>query len=494
MDPVDELRLLLISRHQLVIARVDDEERFMTYLRTAAAGAGAPLWTWSATRGLGRDGMDPQPNTQSVTTAIAFAASIRSPGVFVFHDVTAALGDPVAVRAVKEQALDASEGQTFVLTGPSIAVPDELRGLALLWRLEAPSSQEIERLVRETLDELRTRHLAGVSLTPERTRELEDSLRGLSLAEAQRLILRAGLEDGRLDDDDLPHVRQAKAELLAEDGVLTIVPTEEGGLDRVGGLDRLKTWLATRGRGFGPDAEAYGLDAPRGVLLIGVPGCGKSLVAKTLARSWGMPLVHFDPGAIFQAFVGESESRLRRALEALEAMAPVVVWIDEIEKGFAASASARDSGVGMRVLGGFLHWLQERHGDVFLVATCNDVHGLPPELLRRGRFDETFFVDLPDPKEREAVLRLQLERRRRDPSRFDVAGLAAATEGFSGSELEGVVVGGLYRAFAADRELDDASMLEEARTSVPLSRSRAEDLDALRRWSRGRAVPASSPR
>jgi hypothetical protein len=264
------------------------------------------VWTWSATRGLARDGRDRQPNTGSATTAIAFCASIRLPGVFVFHDVAAALADPVTVRAVKERALEAPDGQTFVLTGPSIQVPDELRGLALLWRLEPPSSEEIERLVRETLDELRTRHLAGVSLTPERTRELEKSLRGLTIAEAQRLILQAGLDDGRLDEDDLPQVRQAKAELLAEDGVLTIVPTEEGGLDRVGGLDRLKAWLATRGRGFGPAAEAYGLDAPRGVLLIGVPGCGKSLVAKSLARSWGMPLVHFDPGAIYQAFVGES--------------------------------------------------------------------------------------------------------------------------------------------------------------------------------------------
>jgi SpoVK/Ycf46/Vps4 family AAA+-type ATPase len=331
-----------------------------------------------------------------------------------------------------------------------------------------------------------------VSLAPERRKELEESLRGLTLVEAQRLVLRAGLEDGRLDEEDLSKVRQAKAELLAEDGVLTIVPTEEGGLDNVGGLDRLKSWLAVRGRGFAPDAKAYGLDPPRGVLLIGVPGCGKSLVAKTLARSWGLPLVGFDPGAIFGAFVGESEARLRRALDALEAMAPVVVWIDEVEKGFASSASARDGGVGLRVLGDFLRWLQERHGDVFLVATCNDVAGLPPELLRRGRFDETFFVDLPDRGEREAVLRLHLERRKRDPDAFDVAGLAEATEGFSGAELEGVVVGALYRAFAAGEELGDGVLAEEARSTVPLSRTRAEDLAALRRWSEGRAVPASS--
>ena len=197
-----------------------------------------------------------------------------------------------------------------------------------------------------------------------------------------------------------------------------------------------------------------------------------------------------DPGAIFGSFVGESEERLRRTLRAIESMSPVVVWVDEIEKGFAASASARDGGVGQRVLGGFLSWLQERQGQVFLVATCNDVESLPPELLRRGRFDETFFVDLPGPVERDAIVRLHLERRHRDPSSFDVAGLVTRTGGFSGAELEGVIVGALYRAFAAEKEIDDGFLREEADQTVPLSRTRAEDIVRLRAWSEGRAVAA----
>ena len=463
----------------------------MSYLREAATFSGMPVWTWSATSGLARDGFPPQANTRAAAGAIAFVAQVDQPGVFVLHDVEDALEDPTTVRAVKERAMEASAAQTLVLTGATIEVPDELRGLALLWTLEPPSRDEIERLVSETLDELRERGLAGVDLSSLETRELEDSLRGVSLPEAQRLILRSALEDGRLEGSDLPVLREAKAELLAEDGILTLLPTEPGGLDLVGGLDRLKEWLDVRGRGFSPDAKEYGLEAPRGVLLIGVPGCGKSLVAKTLARTWGMPLVLLDPGSIFRSFVGESEARLRRALDTLESMAPVVVWIDEIEKGFAASASARDSGVSQRVLGRFLTWLQERHGDVFLVATCNDVDGLPPELLRRGRFDETFFVDLPAPAEREAVIRLHLERRHRDPNEFDVAGLASRTEAFSGAELEGVVVGALYRAFAQGRELADTDLANEAEHTIPLSRTRAEEIAALRAWSRGRSVPAS---
>jgi SpoVK/Ycf46/Vps4 family AAA+-type ATPase len=331
-----------------------------------------------------------------------------------------------------------------------------------------------------------------VELGQARVREMEEDVRGLSLPEAQRLILRAALEDGRLDEDDPPAMREAKARLLAEDGILTLVPTDEGGLERVGGLARLKEWLAVRGRGFSPEAKEYGLDSPRGVLLIGVPGCGKSLVAKMLARSWGMPLVSLDPGAIYGSLVGESEARLRRALHSLDSMAPVVVWVDEIEKGFAAAAAARDGGVGQRVLGGFLRWLQERPADVFLVATCNDIEGLPPEILRRGRFDETFFVDLPGEAEREEILRLHLEKRHRDPGRFDLRTLVGLTDGFSGAELEGVVVGALYRAYAVGAEVDDRTLQEEATHTVPLSRTRAEDIARLRAWSEGRSVPANS--
>jgi hypothetical protein len=489
VDASGDLRLLLVSRHPLILARVDDEARFMRYLREAAGGD-FPLWTWSSTRGLSRDGLGVQTNTQSAAHAMSFIAEIPGPGVFVFHDAEPVLEEHTSVRAIKERALEAKPEQTVVLTGSTISVPDELKGLALLWKLEPPSDAEVQRLVAETIEELRVRQVATVDLPSERIRDLEESLRGLSLLEGHRLILRAALEDGRLDADDLPHVREAKAGLLAEDGILSLVPTEEGGLDRVGGLDHLKEWLAVRGRGFTPAARDYGLDAPRGVLLIGVPGCGKSLVAKTLARSWGMPLVSLDPGAIFGSFVGESEERLRRTLRAIESMSPVVVWVDEIEKGFAASASARDGGVGQRVLGGFLSWLQERQGQVFLVATCNDVESLPPELLRRGRFDETFFVDLPGPVERDAILRLHLERRRRDPSSFDVAGLVTRTEGFSGAELEGVIVGALYRAFAAEKELDDRFLREEADQTAPLSRTRAEDIVRLRAWSEGRAVAA----
>ena len=487
MDPTSDLRLLLVSRHPLLVVRVDDEARFLGVLRRATADAGMHLWTWSATRGFARDGMAPQPATADITQALGFAGELHDPSVFVFLDVKAAIADATVVRRLKEFALEEPAGQTIVLTAPDLSVPPELDGVALPWTLEPPDVTEVASLVRRVTGELADRGLA-VTLDGEALDVLTEAVRGISLPEAERLILREAMAEGGLEGDDVAGIREAKAELLADDGVLELVPTDEHGLDAVGGMEALKDWLRVRGRGFDAEAREFGLDAPRGVLLTGVPGCGKSLVAKTLARAWALPLVLLDPGSIYGSFVGESEARMRRALRTVEAMAPVVLWVDEIEKGFSASQRSGDGGTSMRVLGSFLRWLQERPDGVFLVATCNDVGSLPPELLRQGRFDETFFVDLPDATERAQILGLQLSRRGRDPTGFDLAGAAAATEGFSGAELEGVVVAGLYRAFADGTELTTDRLLAEARSTTPLSRSREDEIATMRAWARGRAV------
>jgi SpoVK/Ycf46/Vps4 family AAA+-type ATPase len=235
------------------------------------------------------------------------------------------------------------------------------------------------------------------------------------------------------------------------------------------------------------DDALPGLDPPRGVLLTGVPGCGKSLVAKTLANTWGVPLVLLDPSRLYSKYIGESEQRLNTALSTVEAMAPAVLWIDEIEKGLASSGDS-DGGVSRRLLGTFLRWMQERSGDVFMVATANNVSALPPELLRRGRFDEVFFVDLPGTDERADILSVHLAKREWDPQDFDLALLVGASEGFSGAELETVVVGALYRALAADNTLTTADLMKELEETVPLSRSRREEISALRAWADGRAV------
>jgi len=489
VDSTADLRVLFRSRHPLLVVEAADEERLLTLLRRLAAEADLPVWTWTAARGLARDGMAPQYRTADPRAALAFVADLAAPGVFVFCDSQTLLADPVARRAVKDAAGSADPGQTIVLAGIGLTVPPELKGVALPWSLRPPTDEELLELVRGTVTDLAARGMAaGPGQAMER--ELAEALRGLTLADAQHLLQQTVLRNGGLSEQDLPRVRSAKMELLDSDGVLELVPATAGTLDRVAGLAGLKHWLDLRGRAVGSArARAMGLDAPRGILLTGVPGCGKSLVAKTLAATWGRPLLLLDPARIYRKYVGESERRLEAALGTAEAMAPAVLWIDEIEKGFATGGDA-DGGVSERLLGTFLRWLQDRPDGVFLVATANDVATLPPEFLRKGRFDEVFFVDLPGPEARRAVFEVQLSTRRHDSARFDLARLAAATEGFSGAEIEAVVVGALYRAFAASTDLTTGDLETEAASVIPLSVSRAEEVAALRAWGAERAVPA----
>jgi hypothetical protein len=355
MDGIRDLRLLLASRHPLIVARMDDETRFMSFARRAAELCGYPVWTWSVTLGLARDENASQVDTQEPRKALAFVRQLQAPAVYVFHDLRPHLDDPVVVRHLKEFALAERVGQTIVISGPDATVPHELEGVALPWTLEPPDRGEVEPLIRATIADLTQRGLA-VALTDDDVHQMVTACLGLTLPEIERLIVRQAIDDQTLDAADVEGIARAKAELLADDGVLQLVPTS-GGLDGVGGLDDLKSWLRLRARGFEPAAHDFGLEPPRGVLIAGVPGCGKSLTAKCVARSWSMPLVLLDPGAIFAMYVGESEERLRSALATVEAMAPVVLWIDEIEKGFAGGSSDADAGTARRVIGTFLRWL-----------------------------------------------------------------------------------------------------------------------------------------
>src|SRR5919106_3533557 len=438
MDNTGDLRLLLASRHPLLAVEMSDEARFLDILGRAAQALGVPVWVWTSTRGLARNGQHPAYGTVDPRKALDFIAELTDPGVFVFADVHHALRDPVTVRRIKELAQAARRGQTIVLSAPVLELPPELDGLAIPWDLRPPDHQDLRGLVDRTLDDLRARNFP-VALDYGGVESLVDAPRGLSTAEAEGLVYRAAMEDGKVAEGDVDFVRKAKAELLGAGGTIELVNPGAGGLDRVGGMDQLKEWLSLRGQALSPDARAYGLEPPKGVLLTGVPGCGKSLVAKSLAAAWGLPLVLLDPGSLYGPYVGESEERLRQALQTVEAMAPVVLWIDEIEKGFARDRDA-DGGVSSRLLGTFLRWMQDRPDGVFLVATCNDVTSLPPELGRKGRFDEVFFVDLPDRAER------------RDLTTHDIVAEIAAT--------------------------------------VPLSRARPEDVEGLREWARERAVAA----
>ena len=489
MDNSTDLRVLFDSPYPLVLVETGDEARLLEMIRSEAGRRATPVWLWSVASGLARDGFDPQYGTRNAQTALAFVADTTDSGIFVFADAHSALEDPVVVRAVKEAAQTAGPGRTIVLTAPHHKIPPELEGVAVAWKHQPPNEEELASLVARTIHRLGGRG-TPVTIDAAAERSLVTSLRGATMAEAERLIQRAVLDDGRLGPDDIGFVRREKFAALGSDGVLELIESEQRTLDDVGGLDGLKEWLRLRGSTVGSEkARELGIDAPRGVLLTGIPGCGKSFVSKTVAGSWGLPLLLLDPARLYRKFVGESEQRLESALTTAAAMAPVVLWIDEIEKGFAASGEG-DGGVSTRVLGTFLRWLQDRSGGVFVIATANDVTALPPELLRKGRFDEIFFVDLPDAEARGAIFEGQLESRGHDPTQFDVTKLVELTDGFSGSEIEAIVVGALYRAFGADTEPRTEELIAEVESTVPLSISRAEDVAALRRWADGRAVRA----
>jgi AAA+ superfamily predicted ATPase len=489
VDNATDLRILFDSPYPLVLVETRDEARLLDMIRAEAAKRHTPVWLWSVTAGLARDGFDAQYGTREIGAALAFVADTTDPGVFVFADAHPALSDPPAIRSFKEAAATAGPGRTIVVTAPDHTIPPELQGLAVAWKHQPPGSAELGSLVGRTIARLGARGVA-VDLSPRHEAALVGSLQGTTIAEAERLIQRAVLEDGRLGVEDIGFVRHERFSALSAEGVLELIESERRTFDAVGGLEGLKDWLRLRGTTVGsPKAKALGLAAPRGVLLTGIPGCGKSFIAKTLAATWGLPLLLLDPARLYRKYVGESEQRLEAALDTAVAMAPAVLWIDEIEKGLASSDGG-DGGVSTRVLGTFLRWLQDRPDGVFVVATANDVLSLPPELLRKGRFDEIFFVDLPDAAARQAIFDGQLASRGHDPAQFDLTKLAELTDGFSGAEIEAAVVGALYRAFGANTGPTTEELIAEVEATVPLSISRAEDVIALRGWADGRAVRA----
>lgn len=488
MDNSRDLDLLLKSNHPLLFVETKEESRAVGLLRDAANRLGLPLWRWSATTGLARDGSDAQYGTEPADGALDFILAAGIPGIFVLCDAAPALSNPVTLRRLREAVQAAPAGQSIVITGTDLSIPADLSDLAYKWHLRPPSRPELQQLVRRTLGDLTTRGFV-VALNPDDFNQMVDDLAGLTVNEAERVIQRAAVADDRIDAADLRRIRQAKAEIVSQDGVLELIESPGIDLDAIGGLETLKRWLRLRGRVFLDPAWARQLDPPKGILMTGVPGCGKSLAAKAVAQAWELPLVLLDPGRLYSKYVGESEERLASTLHVVEALAPAVLWIDEIEKGFGVGGDS-DGGVSRRVLGTFLRWLQERESRVFLVATSNDVRSLPPEFLRRGRFDEVFFVDLPDEAARRQIFEYHLGSRDQDPATFDLDQLVAATAGFSGAEIEAAVVGALYHAFAQARSLATAHILAEIRHTVPLSRARPEDVAAMRAWAEDRARAA----
>lgn len=494
IDPVHDLVLLVRSGHQLLHLDTEEEERVSTVLLHVADRLDLPLFTWGRVQGLSRvDLPGAVYDTEHPAKAFQHVAASDQPGLYHFQDLSPHLEqDAVLAAQMKKAATKLSDtGGAILVTGRGIPFPASVERMVTVVTMPSPTPEEYKNLLSQIVRDVSRRQHVEMALIKEEITLLVRHLTGLTLMESKKILTKAIIEDGKLTVDDIRHVIEAKVAVVERDGLLEYYPVEAA-LSNIADLRGLKDWLAKRKAVVTqPErAEEFGLSFPRGLLLLGVPGCGKSLAAKAVAAEWRMPLLKLDPSNLYNKYIGESERNFKRAMRTAEQIAPVVLWIDELEKAFA-SGGGEDGGVSQRILGSFLTWMQDRTADVFVVATANDISRLPAEFLRKGRFDEIFFVDLPDAATRTEIFRIHLKHRGEDSSPFDLDTLAAATAGFSGSEIEEVVVSSLYSAFSGTGAITTESLLDEAAGTVPLSVSRAEHIDELRAWARERARPAN---
>ena len=485
-----DLELLINSGRKLIVLETEREGCFIEGFKRIAHRSQKAYFQWTVTQGLLRlaDGYDAQIINKDINQLFSQIQSTEQASVYVLVDFHHYLTEPVALRHIKDVLLHCPE-HTLVLLSQKIDLPEELNSLATHYDLPLPTSSQLKRLVNDlAVEYLAERNTKLKAAEKGIVNRLIESLCGLTHSDASRLARHAIWNDGIIDQNDLDHAAQHKFELLNKNNVLSLELDYEE-LDDIAGFDRLKEWLSIRQKVFNGEIDLPGGDRPKGMLLLGVQGCGKSMAAKAVASAWQLPLLHLDFGTLYNRFYGQTEENMRTALDAAEKMSPCVLWLDEIEKGLSAVSSSDD--VSKRLLGTFLTWLAENKSSVFIVATANDVSALPPELIRKGRFDEVFFVDLPTEQVRAQILKVHLRRRELAPDLVDVNKIAQLTDGFSGAELEQLIVSALYHTYAKNQTISTELLQTLALETKPLSVLMAEKIDGIRSWASGRAVPVS---
>jgi SpoVK/Ycf46/Vps4 family AAA+-type ATPase len=492
MSEIHELTVIIESHVSLVVIETSDEKRVSNLFSEAAIKLTKPLYSWSITQGLAR--LDHGSNflsteeTKEPEDLLKHIKMLSTPSVFLFLDFHPYITSPVNTRMVKEIALNYSNvPHTIVFVSHDFAIPGEIKNQAIQFDLAMPTDEKIEKIVREEANNWANDNPGQKVRTSSSSLELlVQNLRGVAANDVRRLARKAIYNDGQITPNDIPVVTKAKYEMLDMEGVLSF-EYDTAKFSDVGGLKKLKHWLEQRKVAFQSNNSAIGLDSPKGIMLLGIQGGGKSLAAKSVAGTWGIPLLRLDFGSLYNKYHGETEKNLRQSLKIAEAMSPCVLWMDEIEKGITGDTD----GPAGRVLGTLLTWMAEHKGDVFIVATSNDITNLPPELVRKGRLDEIFFVDLPDEEIRSIIFEIHLKKRQKNPSEFDLSQLAQASDSFSGAEIEQVVVSGLYAAHAKKQELNTEILLTEIDMTRPLSVVMAEKINQLRSWAASRTVPAN---
>lgn len=494
MDATREIEVLVRAKYPIVSIVSWEERRVEEAIAEVAKKLDRQVHTWSVTQGM-------KPPVKRVTgpakpsalpgelEALAQVHEASEYTIFVLRDFHPYMRDPRVVRLLRDLAARLrGKAQTLFLLGPSLILPIELEKDLTVMEFPLPQRDDIEKQIDTILEVSNGHESLDLSLTDDMRELLINSAQGLTADEIESALARSLVEAKKLS---VEMIIEEKKQIVRKTGMLEFYPSSNK-LSDVGGHGLLKEWLTKRSKSFSDAAREFGIPAPKGMLIIGVQGCGKSLVAKAISTAWNLPMLRMDVGRIFGSLVGQSEENMRKAIRIAESLAPCVLWIDELEKGFAGmGGGVSDSGTTARVFSTFLTWMQEKTKPVFLIATGNDVSALPPELLRKGRFDEIFFVDLPSFDERKEIFRIHLEKRKRKASKFKLNELAKLTLGFSGAEIEQVVIGALNHAFFDDRELAQKDLEHESKTQVPLSRMMSEEISQLRDWAKMRARPSA---
>jgi SpoVK/Ycf46/Vps4 family AAA+-type ATPase len=493
-DPRRELQSMLASRLALIVVESREEDRVLSLVREVSLkvreGRGWGVFQWTVTEGLQRIDVDlggPQRMLADPEQLLKHLKATPMPGIYVLLDFHPYLKEPVNVRLLKDIAQGYDRvARTVVLMSYEVTLPEELEQFAARLHLALPTSNERLMIITRVTREWNTANPGKpINLGSAVIAKLVDNLNGLTASDAERLVRHAVFDHGAVTMDDISQMLAAKYELLNRAGTLSFEAATAKFAD-VGGMQNLRRWLSSRKPAF--DGSAPTLDPPKGVLLLGVQGCGKSLAARAAAGIFGVPLVRLDFGALYTKWQGEAEKNLRESLHSAEGLSPCVLWVDEIEKALAEGDG--DSGVSRRVLGTFLTWLAEQRSHIFVVATANDISALPPELIRKGRFDEIFFVDLPSKTARAEIIAIHVRKRSLGLTPQDIVGLANRCENFSGAEIEQAIVAALYTAHASNQAVTAALIAHEMESTRPLAVVMAEKVAALRAWAGGRTVSA----
>jgi hypothetical protein len=487
MDRQRDLELVLRSRMPLIVIETRDEKRMLDLLRTITMSRASegylPLFRWTVTDGLQRLDieLEPQLHNSEPPEVLRHIRAVSKPGIYALLDFHHYVEDPVIIRLLKDICMRYKEvARQIILISHKVKLPHELESFTARFDMALPTEDERAKIIKRVAAEYSNEHPGKrVQYDPKAYQMLIQNLSGLTDKDTEQLARNAIFHDGAISKSDLPNVMQAKYELLNRGGILQY-EYDTARFGDVGGLEKLKRWLALRKPAFLNDSKTAHLDKPKG-------GCGKSLAAKATAGIFNLPLLRLDFATLYNKYHGETERNLRESLKMADVMAPCVLWIDEIEKGLAGRGG--ETGTTQRVLGSFLTWMAEKNSGVFVVATANDISMLPPELVRKGRFDELFFVDLPGSAIRAKILGIHLKSRGQNAQNVDVQIVAAAAKGFSGAELEQAIVSSLYAAHAQDSDLSTSHLLEELQRTRPLSVVMAEKIETLRRWAAGRTVP-----